>query len=60
MVVIFLICIDSGGLELWFGDLAWSLGHKFNSGPAFHRHQFFKISYKLLSLTPEKVNSCAI
>lgn len=45
---------DSGGLELWFGDLAWSLGRKLNNVTPFHRHQLFKLSYKLLSLTPDK------
>ncbi|KAI9555626.1 hypothetical protein GHT06_018141 [Daphnia sinensis] len=45
---------DGNGLELWFGNLAWSLGGKLGHVPAFSRHQFFKISYKMLSLTPEK------
>uniref|UniRef100_A0A0P5ANJ5 Uncharacterized protein n=1 Tax=Daphnia magna TaxID=35525 RepID=A0A0P5ANJ5_9CRUS len=45
---------DGNGLELWFGNLAWSLGRKLGHVPAFSRHQFFKLSYKMLGLTPEK------
>lgn len=47
---------DGNGLELWFGNLAWSLGRKLGHVPAFSRHQFFKLSYKMLGLT-EKVLS---
>jgi hypothetical protein len=46
---------DGNGLELWFGNLAWSLGRKLGCiPPGFSRHQFYKLSYKLLSLTSEK------
>ncbi|XP_046437036.1 uncharacterized protein LOC124188446 [Daphnia pulex] len=46
---------DGNGLELWFGNLAWSLGRKLGCiMPGFSRHQFYKLSYKLLSLTSEK------
>lgn len=49
---------DGNGLELWFGNLAWSLGRKLGCiMPGFSRHQFYKLSYKLLSLTPEKANT---
>lgn len=42
---------DSGGLELWFGGWAWNLGRKFTHLLPFYRHQLFKLSYKMFSLT---------
>lgn len=53
--IIFCICTDIGGLELWFGELAWSLARKLDWIMPFHRHQLFKVSYKMLSLSQDVV-----